>query len=576
MNELEQIKEKLDIVEVVNGYLPLKQSGRNFKACCPFHTEKTPSFMVSAEKQIWHCFGCNEGGDVFSFVMKMEGLDFPSVLKILAEKAGVTLQKQSENYGKDKERKAKLFEINEMASEYFEKMLFSKEGEAALDYLKKRKLTTEIIKDFRIGFAPYRNNTLLDDLRKIGFSDQEIAAAGVGKVKDSKVVNQFIERITFPISDHSGSIVGFSARVLDDSLPKYLNTPETEIYHKSNILFGMDKAKSAIRKLDHAIIVEGNMDVVASHQVGVKNAIATSGTALTEHQLNLLKRFTSNLKLAFDIDSAGSEATKRAIDEAMKMGFNLKVIEIPEGKDPADAALKDKKIWAYACKRAKYVIDYLFDKSFSKHNRETALGKKEIAKELLGVIKRIPEEIEQEHYLKKLSLDLGTSEQILKEALDRSKNAANLPDREKPTPKEKADIGLLLEERIAGFAAVFPDFRNYILRNLKSRYLKNDLVKEIVGKIKEYKKGFKKELTKEAKNILNIIELKIEEEFADFTNEDLEEEIIFCLKRLKSIRLGEEKKEIEKKMVETEKKDIKIHKELLTKLNTIIKEQEIN
>src|SRR3989304_4987092 len=463
MDEREEIKNKIDIVDLVQGYFPLKKSGRNYKAVCPFHTEKTPSFMVSQEKQIWHCFGCNEGGDIFSFVMKMEGLDFFSALKMLADRAGVKLQRETKNYSAEKDKKDKLYEINEIAAKYYEKILFEKEGTAALNYLKKRGLTEKTIKEFRLGFAPRKSN-LIEELKKIGFMEAELLNSGIAKRREGKLLEYFWERIVFPICDPAGRVMGFSARTLKEEVqPKYLNTPETEIYHKSRVLYGFDKAKQEKRRLGHIILVEGNMDVIASNQAGIKNVAAVSGTAFTETQLSIIKRFTKNIKLSFDIDAAGSEATKRAIEMAMNEGFNIKIIEVPEGKDPADVALKDKKIWAYACKNASYVIDYLFEKAFLKHNLKDILGKKEIARELLGVIKKIPDDVEQEHYLKELSGKLDVSEESLKNAIRKVKDTETRPTTEETGEKKREN----LEERLLGILLIAPEYKNFFFRNVE-------------------------------------------------------------------------------------------------------------
>lgn len=576
MDQREEIKNKIDIVDLAQGYFPLKKSGRNFKAVCPFHTEKTPSFMVSQEKQIWHCFGaCNEGGDIFGFVMKMEGLDFFSALKMLADRAGVKLQRETRNYSEAKEKKDKLYEINEIAAKYYEKILFAKEGLAALNYLKKRGLDKKSIEEFRLGFAPKKSD-LLEDLKKIGFTESDMLAAGIAKKpfdsaqgrRDGKLLEYFWDRIIFPITDSAGSVIGFSARTLKEKIqPKYLNTPETDIYHKSNVLYGFDKAKKEIRRLDHIILVEGNMDAIASNQAGVKNVAAVSGTAFTEQQLLTIKRFTKNIKLAFDVDTAGSEATKKAIEMAMREGFNIKVIEVPEGKDPADAALKDKKIWANACKNASYVINYLFEKVFKKHNLKDILGKKEIARELLGVIKKIPEDVEQEHYLKELGKLLDISEESLKNALGKVEVFSQRP-LSKETKEEKKDS---LEERLLGLLTVAPEYKNFFFRNIEKEDINEEPLKAIFDFLKSGKN-----ISKETKEKADLLKLKTETIFEGFTQEKLGEEIFYLVKRLKKKRLSVLKRELQKKLEEAEGSgDSKKTKELLKELDNLLKKESV-
>ena len=570
MDEREEIKSRIDIVDLINGYFPLKQSGRSFKACCPFHNEKTPSFMVNQEKQMWHCFGsCADGGDIFAFIMKMEGLDFYSALKMLADKAGVELKRESKDYSKIKDQKDKYFSANEFATDYYEKALTSKEGKKALDYLKKRGLIDKTVKEFRLGYAPKSTANIVTELKKLGFKEEEIIKAGVAKKRDGKVLDYFWDRIMFPISDHSGSVVGFSARTLSDEVqPKYLNTTETDIYHKSKVLYGMDKAKVEIRRLDHAILVEGNMDVIASYQAGVKNVIAVSGTAFTDTQLGIIKRFTKNIKLAFDIDVAGSEATKRAIEMAMQEGFNVKVVVVPDGKDPADAIEKDKNLWIHSCKGAKYVIDYLFSEAFSKNDVNNILGKKAIARELLGVIKKIPETIEQEHYIKELSEKISVSEESLRNALQKVKTIVKKPTTSKESKEVKEKKQELIIERLLGLILYVPEYQNFFLRNIKKEDLDEDM--RDIYEIIEKKKSLKKVKNKKA----DLMEMKAEAEFAEFDLDRIGEEVFFLTKRFKQKKLSEKRKEVQLKLKEAESsRDDKKVKELIRELNEILKEE---
>ncbi|MDD5221638.1 MAG: DNA primase, partial [Patescibacteria group bacterium] len=334
-NQIEEIKSRLDIIDVISEYVQLRQSGVNYRALCPFHTEKAPSFFVSPERQIWHCFGsCNEGGDIFEFIMKIENVDFPEALRILAKKAGVQLTK--EDY-RVTSQKTKLMDIMRVAAQFYHLVLQkSSLAEKVREYLDGRGVKQETIKDFQLGFAPDRWDELVGFLNKKGVKMIEAEAAGL-VMRSNKPLNnkqnyydRFRNRIMFPINDLYGNPVGFTSRIVPwaetTETAKYVNTPETPIYNKSRVIYAFDKAKAAIKKEDAVIMVEGNMDVIACHQAGSKNVVASSGTALTADQVKLLKRYTNNLLLSFDVDLAGENATQRGIDVAMKAEMNIKVI----------------------------------------------------------------------------------------------------------------------------------------------------------------------------------------------------------------------------------------------------------
>jgi DNA primase len=305
MDERTEIKERLSITEVVQAYLPLKQAGRSLKAPCPFHQEKSASFMVNPERGIYHCFGCNEGGDIFSFVMKMEGLDFREALEKLARQAGIELKAKRPEDAAAAGKRARLYSAHELAVRYFQASLI--QNPKALDYvIKKRGLSRQTVKDFQIGYAPDSWNALTDFLTSKGYSHSELLEGGLAGQKEGRqtIYDLFRGRIMFPITDRDGRPIGFAARVLDDSLPKYLNTPQTPLYDKSRAIFGQALARDSIRASDEVVLVEGNMDVVASHQAEVKQVVAASGTALTLDQLRALSKMTKNIKLAFDADRA--------------------------------------------------------------------------------------------------------------------------------------------------------------------------------------------------------------------------------------------------------------------------------
>src|SRR3989339_70222 len=339
MADTQLIKEKLDIVQTIQEYVPLKKAGIYYKAPCPFHREKTPSFMVNAEKQIWKCFGCSKGGDIFSFIQEMEGLDFPEALKLLADRAGVKIDSYRSEI--DKSQKNRILDINQKAASFFHHILTEMEGaNGAREYLDKRGLTKETIEKWQIGFVPDQWDLLTKYFLKKGIGIDDLVVAGLVIKKDVARAGQgfydrFRGRIMFPIWDVHGNVVGFTGRVLvetENSGGKYMNTPQTLVYDKSRVIYGLDKAKTEIKAQDQVVLVEGQMDVVACHQAGMKNVVASSGTALTLEQIKLLKRYSSNIAMAFDGDSAGVAAAKRGVNIALGEGLNVKTIRIPEGK----------------------------------------------------------------------------------------------------------------------------------------------------------------------------------------------------------------------------------------------------
>jgi len=351
---VEQIKERLDIADVIGSYLKLDSAGSNLKARCPFHNEKTPSFFVSPSRQTYHCFGCDRGGDILSFVQEIEGQDFPGALKILAERAGVEIKRESSAVKSDKD---KLFAVLEEATSFFESNL--KEQKEVIEYLKKRGLKGETAKRFNVGYAPSGWSNLYEMLKKKGYPDVIMDKAGLIIKGEKGYYDRFRSRIMFPITDVSGRVVGFSGRIFgaeNEKTAKYVNSPETELYNKSKILYGFDKAKFAIRKKGFCILVEGQMDLLMSHQAGLQNTVAVSGTAFTEEHLKIINRLTDSLIIAFDSDDAGIDASKRGVDTALSIGMDVKIVALPKGLDPADLILKEKQKWVKQVENAEHVI----------------------------------------------------------------------------------------------------------------------------------------------------------------------------------------------------------------------------
>lgn len=470
MNPSDEIKSKLDIVDVLREYIQLKPAGINFRARCPFHHEKTPSFTVSPEKQIWHCFGCGKGGDIFKFIMEMEGLSFVEALRSLAPRAGVTLKKQDPKLNSQRNR---LMDIMELSKKYYHKIL--KDGpsaEQARQYLTKRGLTEDTIDDWHIGYSPGSWDDLANALKSKGFNDNEIFLAGMSVKSDNsnRFYNRFRGRIMFPINDINGNTVAFSARVspekeATEKMGKYINSPQTMIYNKSAILFGMDKARQEIKKADMAIVVEGQMDVITAHQAGFKNIIASSGTALTQEQVGLIKRYTRNISLAFDMDAAGEAAAERGMQAAMGEDMHIKVIEVPNGKDPDECIKNNPAEWKKAVTGAQPMMQYFLNKILIGKNLDMIEDKRKVAGKFLPVLKILGNKMEQDFWLKKLSQAIDIKEDLLREALigTEQKKEYNQPTakREPAQAAKKKTREEMLSELFLALIIKFPQLIEY-------------------------------------------------------------------------------------------------------------------
>ncbi len=454
---LTEIKDRLNIADVIAGYIPIKKAGVNFKCPCPFHNEKTPSLVISPQKQIWHCFGCGEGGDVFGFVMKYENLEFKDALKILADKAGVKLPAYKPENKAQEDEKDILLRINDFAARYYHTVLMSKGGAVALDYLKNRGLTEETIKKWQIGFAPDDFHALEEALRSKNIAADLLVKAGVSaKNERGQMYDRFRGRITFPIYNYFGEIVGFSARILNDDgkSAKYVNSPETVIYNKSKTLFGLNFAKDAIRKSDEAVIVEGQMDCIQAHQAGFNNVIASSGTALNESSLTQLGRLTKNLKFCFDADGAGLAATRRAGELALKQGFRLKLIILNAVKDPDELIKRSPNLWQKAVSEAVWFLDYYIEQALEKFANDPVAQKHYLSTEVVPFLGNISDALEQDHYVHELVKKFGISESVIRSQIKREK--PGLPEEKSAITPGQA--GRLLQKEVLGGLLMFPDF----------------------------------------------------------------------------------------------------------------------
>lgn len=411
----EEVRSRLNIEDVIGEYVQLKRAGRNFKGLSPFSGERTPSFFVSPEKHIWHDFSSNKGGDVFSFVMEVEGMDFRQALEHLAKKAGVDLTPyQTKGSADISKRKKRLQEANELAAHYYQHSLLK--NQHALEYVvKKRGLNKQIIADFRIGYAPTSGDALVQFLTGRGFSSKELSDVGLTNRFDG---DMFRGRMMVPLMDPAGQVIGFTARVIEDdpNAPKYLNTPQTFIYDKGRHVFGLSQAKPAIRENDYAVIVEGNLDVVSSHQAGTSQVVATAGTAMTEYHLRALRRFTGNVRLAFDGDKAGLAATERAIPIASGVGVDLTIISLPgEAKDPDELIRKDVGLWKKAIEDAEPAVDWVLKQYAGREDLHSAVGKRAFTTAALAIIGALGDPVEREHYEQKVAAMVGSTLDAIKE-----------------------------------------------------------------------------------------------------------------------------------------------------------------
>lgn len=399
MDAVTEVKSRLNIEDVVSEYVQLKRAGRNFKALSPFSNEKTPSFIVSPEKQIWHDFSSGKGGDMFSFIQEVEGLDFKGALELLARKAGVDMADFRRGNRGDSRQKDRLFDAVEAATVYYQKQLTNQNK--PLEYVRKvREYEKQTILDFRFGYSPPGSDNLTSYLLGKGFTEDELVRAGLSIRKTGGLIDMFRDRLMIPLTDDRGRPVGFTARLLrkDDNAPKYINTPATAIYDKSRQLFNFAAAKEYIRKSGYAVVVEGNLDVVASWQSGVRQVVASAGTALTTAHLKLLQRLTGDIRLAFDDDRAGQEAAERIIPLAQSLNLELYFIKIPAGKDPDELIKQDIKLWQQTVDQPVYMIDWLIDRAKEAVDLSTAPGKRQFTSRILNVLKYVRDDVEQEHY----------------------------------------------------------------------------------------------------------------------------------------------------------------------------------
>ncbi len=452
---IDQIIDRINIVDIIMQYVPLKKAGQNFKSPCPFHAEKTPSFNVNSDKQIFHCFGCGVGGNVFSFLMKYEKMTFPDAVKLLAEKAGVVVPEDEARQKSDETLKP-LYGANQLAANFYKKQLEVLSANSKVKiYIHNRGLTAEALSKFNMGYSP----DSWDSLMKIAASQYEPAVlvkAGLAiKRDDGGAYDRFRGRLMFPILDTRGRALGFGGRILDDSTPKYINSPETPVYQKSRVLYGLFEGMDAIRKADHVILVEGYMDVVACFQAGVHNAVASSGTALTVEQVRLIKKYTKQVTVLFDADQAGQSATLRGLDILVEEGCRVKVAALPSGHDP-DTYVKEfgsKQFVEGILDKASALFDYKFGVLLRQFDMKQVHGKVQIANEMLSTIRRLPNEIEKNAMVRELSTRLGVMEASLMAELNKQSQGFNRPIIQRQVLVQRAPVkknSLIFEKTVIG------------------------------------------------------------------------------------------------------------------------------
>ena len=481
----EDIKDRIDIVDLISSYITLNKAGSNYKAICPFHSEKTPSFVVSPQRQSWRCFGaCSTGGDVLSFVMKIENIDFYTSIKQLSQQAGINISPSTTQKKSDF-----LYEINEQAALFFQESLNEKTGSVAQEYISKRDLTEKTISEFRIGFSPPSGSLLLNKLVSLGFDEKQIKQTGLSNISNAGHSKGFFwNRVMFPIENKQGKIVGFGGRSLDDSNPKYLNTPKTEIFDKQSILYGLNKASNSIKNLNCAIIVEGYMDVITAHQNNEENVIASMGTAITEHQVNSIKRMAKDYVLAMDSDTAGQSATLRSLESAwhvldstnqnnssqntlLDLGkpAKIRIASLPTGEDPDSLIKNNLNEWKSLIETATPYKEFVIEIVSDKNDKTTPEGKGQIINALIPIITSSKSSVEQEHYVELLSKKIQVSAEVIRSNIGRSSRPSTRNSRkQKSHSNDSVTLSALqtdpykTENFIMATLLQFPESRNEI------------------------------------------------------------------------------------------------------------------
>ena len=570
VDQIQEVKDKLDIVAVISSYFPLTKAGKNYKALCPFHVEKTPSFMVSPELQIFKCFGCGEGGDAIAFYAKMEGVSFGEALREMAKRAGIKLVQRQKT--PEEERRETIYRINQLAADFFHYLLVKhKAGEKARAFFKGRRLREETVETFGLGYAPSSWDSLGTFIlsKKYTLTDYLTSGLGLKKEGERGFYDFFRGRVIFPFRSSAGRVVGFSARALGDEDPKYIHTSETPAFKKREFLYNLDLAKGEIKRTREAILVEGMMDAIALWEKEIKNVVATMGTALTTNQVALLSRFADSLKICFDKDSAGMEATKKGIMLAQAAGLEVKAVLLPFGKDPDEAIRSNESAFRYALEGALPIFDFYLASALERFDHKAPAGKKKIATELLPILKSFANEVEKAAYLKKLSEVLDVPEESLWQQLEKEEV---LEVEKRPLAAEKISYPMR-EAYLFALVISFPprEIKKW-LRRLSPDDLSDPLLREILSKLKSYFREVKRFRLANFSAKLGEEERKVIQEIALLPLPEcrgsLDEEIDSALKVIKKARckreLGELVAEVKEAERQQREKDVKrLQKEVL-------------
>lgn len=585
-NELNEIKDRVSIEDLVGQYVKLKKVGSNYKGLCPFHNEKTPSFIVSPEKQIAYCFGCNKGGDIFRFIQEVEGIDFVDAMKVLAERAGVKI-KSDVNVEKTRgAEKSDLYTIYKKTAKFYEDKLWnSLEGAKVREYLKSRGVTEESMKLFRLGFAPDSYEATFTHLISLGYTKKQLVAGGLVISKETtmnNVYDRFRQRLIFPISDHMGRIVAFGGRALGkDQEPKYLNSPDSAIYHKSNVLYGYNIAKAAIKESQHVLLVEGYMDVIMAFQSGVKTAVAPCGTALVSTQIRMMKPFINSVSLAFDADMAGQEAIKRAFEIIQPFDLTVYTVEIPEGKDPADYVKNHGVKFAEVVNKKVLYGDSLYNGLLKNFGNEGISAKKSILAEFLSFFNHLRSNVEKDEYIRRLAGDLDLKEVQIYDEMRNIKLPGFHPARshsglEQEVSGEKQSA----EELLLGFLIEYPRMAKLKMIEIDERLFSDGLKPIYKSLVDQYNNhdsdsdgGVIGQLPHEIKEKAGLCSLYVSERYSEMSEDNVEKEMDALLLNMRKRAMKENVRLIKNSLLEAERSNDKEKSEtLMTELSNLYRE----
>jgi DNA primase len=574
---IEQIKQRIDIIELLSEYLRLQKSGGNWRALCPFHHENSPSFMVSQDKQIWHCFGCDKGGDIFAFIQEMEGVDFPEALKILAQRANVTLTQYNPS---QQQRKQQLLNAVALAQQFYAQALRqAPEANVARDYLTQRGLGADSIEQFGLGYSYADWSRLKDYLKAQGVNETDQVAAGLimhqaTQGKGSGYYDRFRGRVMIPLHDSNGIVVGFTARTLNPNEPagKYINSPQSELYDKSSLVFGLFRAKQAIKKLNATLIMEGNLDVITAQQHGFPNAVGTSGTAFTEQQVKQLKRYSLNLLLAFDLDAAGEKAADRGIDLALKENMNIKVVRWPEEyKDPDECIRANPAAFKQAIRDAIGIVDYWFMQASKDLQLNRVEHKKLLVQRILPKLAKLSDPVEVAHYVQQLADVVRVDANLLQEQVRKLKggqkgyqsNAVRVATQQpvagstpqgKPKPASKNRTERLADHAI-GLLLLMPEQLGYAQNYLDPEFITDptlgDLYKRMLDQYNKAGQFSETDFSADA-DLLGKLRLQISYDFPEHTIVDQQEALISVIRELHKRYVEQRLRDIEVELKQAE------------------------